>query len=580
MLKRCDHNELIQLWKEELSVRGKSMDSLIEKLKTILGEYYYELYDYFLGVMEADYNYKFMIARRCLVLYQIFLMIFETTGEKPELKGKVLSDGAIPKLDSALAGKRSLLVDDILIHGRRVCELQERLRVVYGCKNVDIRVYMALDGKKCMQDEILDKVQLTELAQEWEWRTLSDAIVRAIYVSNIPYTSFVPALTMDKKPAVFSKEWEWRSNESESQRDEGCKVFIGFQKRESERPNLFEVLSYKECLRSYINSTVNTVLLVPYVFTKAIKREKIDNFFEAFSTHITAFSVICAELRTRKKWQEDWNAYRLSLFNAVLSQMAGLHFLREEYRGNRDCDTLSRIYGEDITLEFQRMTYDTVQEVLTDSYEDLRKYLCDGFQEEPELEKVYNSLINTGFDEEKFWEYLSKNRRIDERRAQEDKERLLGISLDFIFKRCSNEENRKKAVLGLLKSMDTGCAAVSYKLLGYGKAYASRILTGEQSYRIIVEKYAEIVRNMIFLEERNEDVWAYITWACENHIIEDEQAEELKEFYGDNKGDLDNWNIVPIIENRKFWKISDVRKNYLEFTNNKAAEEKGHGKVD
>lgn len=559
MIKQYSYEKLNELWAEESEGRKSRLDKFIAKLQEIFEEYYEELYDFFIDIMEADYDYKFLIARRCLVLYQIFVQIFEYKGENIRIRGQILSDRIIPKLSCQLKGKKVLLIDDILIHGRRVNDVYEELISCFQCASVDVHVYMATDDEKCIKEDTISNIRYTEIAEGWKWKTLSDAIARAIYVSNIPYTSFVPAITIENKEDLMQPfvETECQDNTSPEQKSESCHSKVVF--AIGARPSLFQTVSYAECIREYRSENRDNILLIPYSFTKSVRKDKIDDFFDAFVKHIgSLLPKICGELSTRKE-DPGWNSYRLCLFNALLSQLVGVHFFHQDFEKHQDYDTLVKSFGEEISIEFLNMDCKKAQIILNDSYEGLESYICHNFQEDKTLANLYCEIVLSSEDVKKgYWSYLAENRKLDEERAKKNLRRLSGLSVDYVFRNCKDKTMVESMVLCLLSSMDIGCAAASYKLVGNEQAYASVIMTGELSFRIMLQRYPEIIRNMIFLEEKHADINDYITYLCKQKVIDSYQENELKIFYQDNEENLKNCYVVPIIENRKYWKIPKV----------------------
>lgn len=568
MIKQYSYEKLNELWAEESEGRKSRLDKYISKLQEIFEEYYEELYDFFIDVMEADYDYKFLIARRCLVLYQIFVQIFEYEKENIRIRGQILSDRIIPKLANRLKGKKILLIDDILIHGRRVSDICEEFITRFRCASVEVRVYMATDDEKCIKGEIISNIQYTEIAEGWKWKTLSDAIARAIYISNIPYTSFVPAIIIEKREDFMLPflETECQDNTRPEQLNESCHSKVFFCR--GLRPSLFQTVSHVECIREYRSEVRENILLIPYSFTKSVRKDKVDDFFDAFVKHIGGLlPKICGELSTRKE-DPGWNSYRMCLFNALLSQLVRVHFFNQDFEKYQDYDTLAKSFGEEISIEFLSLDCRKAEIILNDSYEELNPYICRDFQEDETLAEIYHETVLASEDVKKgYWSYLAKNRSLDEERAKNNLKRLSGLSVDYVFRNCNDKTMVESMALCLLSSMDIGCAAASYKLVGNGQAYASVIMTGELSFRIMLQRYTEIIRNMIFLEEQHADINDYITYLCNQKVIDSNQENELKIFYQDNKGNLKNCYVVPIIENRRYWKVSGVsetHRRYLE----------------
>lgn len=565
MFKQYKDANLNKLWAYEMEQKCDFVLREKEVLQKVLGKYYDDLYDFFLEIVTAKYEIKILIARRCLVLYQLFLQIFYADNIDLEIYGKVYSDRFILGNYEELKGKSVLLVDDILIHGRKVDEIYSDIKKnmeSFGEGSIDIWVYMMTDCKKCISDETLAKIEAKEPAVEWEWKTLSDGIVSAIYAMNMPYTSFVGAYVSQDVQLLYNnaKNVYVIENSSVSQENVGCKTKILFS--EQTRPKLFDILSYVECVRICESNGNNIV--IPYVFTKALKSNSLNDFFEKFACLCEEFPRIKDELLNQNKG----NTYRLRLFNALLCHIYGLYFFaNNSYKPEIfGIDTLVKSYGEQIAEEFYKITTQQMQVFLEHDCGSMENYLCDDVKENTDLENIYKELLGASDNyDEIYLKCIRKHREKDEERAEENKKRLFGITTDYLFALATDMNARRECAKNMLGSMDTGCAAASYAKVSESNAYASCISPGEQSFRLILEKYAEIIRKMIFMEEQNLDIEAYLKFIKDALKLKEEQYSELEEFYRDNYGNLKNSNIVSILEEQKNWKIPDVKKYNQEY---------------
>ena len=565
MFKQYKDASLNDMWVYEMEQKSDFVLRKKEILQKVLGKYYDDLYDFFLDISVAEYDVKILIARRCLVLYQLFLQVFYVDNVDLEIYGEVYSDRFILGNYEELKGKSVLLVDDILIHGRKVDEIYTDIKEhmeSFGNGSIDIWVYMMTDCKKCISDEMLSKIKAKEPAVEWEWKTLSDGIVSAIYAMNMPYTSFVGAYVSRNVQSLYNnaKNTYVVENSGVSQALVGCKTKVLF--NTEIRPELFEIFSYVECVRIYESDGNNMV--IPYVFTKALKSNQLNDFFVEFSRLCGEFPKIKEDLHDETKG----DTYRLRLFNALLSHIHGLYvFSNSSYEPEiLEIDTLVKSYGEQIAEEFHKMTFEQIQVFLKHDCRGMDKYISNEVKENSRLKEIYKDLIDVSDNyDDVYLKCIRKHRELDEENAQKNEKRLWGITTDYLFGFVTDMNERYKCAKSMLSSMDTGCAAAAYVKVPECNAYASCISPGEQSFRLILEKYAEIIRKMIFMEEQNIDIEAYLKFIKDALKLQDEQYSELEEFYRDNYGNLKNSNIVSILEEKKNWKIPDVKRYNQEY---------------
>lgn len=551
-------NELMENWMDK---HTDSIKSLRARLEEILDEYFDELYDYFRFVIEYDADYKILIARRCLVLFQIFTQLFWADGIRIG-KGVVLSDWAIPKFGGKFARKKIMVVDDILIHGTHIGKICADLEQYGVLDNIELCVYMTTDDSKYLPCEIEKRLRCAERAVGSEWRELSNLIVKAIAASNIPYTSFVGAYTLERKNCFFSDNnmAEKIVNESRIQTEVGSSSFLLFKNKPE--PEVFRHFSYQSCIRVYQNKDSELITWIPYCFTRAVRKDKINKFFHNFADKLTVCPSIREELLTDKE-DNEWNIYRLNLFDAFLSHLYGLYFFREEgYIGFFDCDTIAKSFGEEIALELVNVSYSQIEPLLKQTCRWESDYFEEYFEENENLEKCFSNISSNNISQTVNC-YLSQYRKLSAAGLKTGKYRPRGLSIDYMLQSASDFQRQLCA--RILNHMDTGKAAAVYGLSDGGEVYASFLPSGEVSYQIILEKYPEIIRQMILLEEENLDIDEYLALLEKRGAVEPKEKAELSEFLERYRGQLRKWNVVDILENRALWKHRGVPAVYKEY---------------
>lgn len=510
----------------------KKIEMLESIMKKILQDHYEGIYNFFYDITQSEGEVKFLIARRCLVLYQIFLPIFKKNNEKFQVIGKVYSDRAIEKYRECLKDKTILLADDILIHGRHVNELYKELKKYVSSEKINVWVYMLSKEPKCLEPELENKIKKREDGSGWKWRTLSNAIVKAICVSNVPYTSFVCSYEGTDEIRSFLEKNADRKAAHETDETAGCKWDIVFP--ELEVPGLFKVLSHINCVRTYDSPEMESYTVIPYVITKAVRAKSIQKFFEKFSVHFQSFEKIYEDLQ--KDGDSLWNLYRMRLFNAVLSHLYGIFVFKDLYKPEKmEIDTIEKSFGKDIADEFYRMDEKSAASIFEADYTDLDSYIFDDPEKIPVgSEKDYRSLI------------YEQHRR-DEKRAEQGLDKLKGNSLDQMFTKEQSIEEKERIARIIISLMDVGFVSAVYAFDQEKQYYASFISAGEQSYKYILETYAAAVRMMLFLEVKHKDVIEYVKYIANELNWSEKQLNELKNFHEDTKGRLFDWNIESIL---------------------------------
>lgn len=551
-----------RLTEEWMSEHREAIEKLRGRVESILGEYFDEFYEYFRSIAEYVADYKILVARRCLVLYQIFAQFFWLDELQPE-KGIVLSDWAIPKFKGEFVGKSLIVVDDILIHGSHIGEICRELERSGVMENTKLFVYMMTDDTKRLPDGLEEKIYCAEIAVGSEWRELSNRIVKAIVASNIPYTSFVGAYTWEGTIEELQKELNFikEENSKEIQKETGSSTYLLFDS--AQEPVIFSRFVFQSCVRAYTNSDSDLLTCIPYCFTKAVKKEKIELFFQKFTQKLTVCPTIKRELSANKK-ETGWNIYRLNLFDALLSCFYGLYFFRERKDiGKFDFDTIAKSFGQDIAAELQKLSYGQIKSLLKEPFDEIEECLCDDFEENPQLGKCFINLSSDNF-ERGMDDYLLIYRELSENVLQRSSLRPRGISVDYIFRSMPADSWQWVCAI-LLNNMDTGKAAAVYGLSEGQEAYASFLPSGEISYQIPLRRYPEIIRQMILLEEEDVNVDNYLDYLEDSGEIDAEEKRELNNFLERNRGELRKWNVVDILENRDLWKRPGVKTAFEQY---------------
>ena len=503
-------------------------------LKRILHQHYQGIYNFFFEITQSEEDFKFLVARRCLVLYQIFLPIFRKNIANFEVKGQICSDRAIEKYREHLKGKSVLLSDDILIHGRHINELYRELKKYVSPEKIRVKVYMLSEEPKCLEKELEQKIEQKDIGMGWEWKTLSNNIVEAIQVSNVPYTSFVCSYEGSEQIRDFLKEYETQSLADKTDNTEASQWDIVFPKVETN--SLFEVFSYINCVRTYDCSELESYTVIPYVITKAVNVSTIQKFFEKFALHFEGFPEICSDFQ--KDGDDLWNLYRMRLFNAVLSHLYGIDLFKKLYKPERmEVDTIEKSFGKGIADEFQRMDYESVKSIIQADYTALSCFIStDSNKISVKSETDYRSLIY-------------EQHREDERRAQYGLEKEKGNSFDQLISTEQAVEEKERIARIVIGLMDIGFVSAVYSLDQEGRYYASFISAGEQSYRYILETYAAAIRMMLFLDMKHKDVIEYLQYIAKELKWSEKPLNELKCFYEQTKERLFDWNIESILNN-------------------------------
>lgn len=548
---------------------------LREKMEDILGLYYYELYDFFLDIITAEYDYKILSARRCLVLYQIFQRLFcldaESSTDDVRLRslssapGIVMSDQAAAQLSELSENAKVLLVDDVIIHGNHLWNAYCSIISYQPRAAVTPRVYMSSSCPKApnISDEFWNSLLWTDQSKWGEWMELSNRIVNVIYCANIPYISHLVGYRIDKSfklneycPAGATV----LNNTNASQKRMDCISQVLFCERD--RYPFFKSVSLLDCVRVFESPYDSELMVTPYSFTKAVRKDACQSLFEKLITYLPDYMPhIKEQLLVQRKDVPTWDLYRLRLFKALVSQIYGVCFFNNGTFAPDKMWTsaLTMSFDKKIAREFEIIDYASMGSLLYAN--DFDYYFCEEFHERDKFVELFEQVRQNPI-ENRMSDYIHLHRAYEEDRLQERhyKGKRTGISTNYILTASKDVSEMRQIAAQILNLNDSGCATSIYALSEDGKAYAVFLSNGEQSFRILLERYPFIIRKLIFLEEHGLNVLQYLealfVWWEETSASNNDtqkKSRELLDFYFAHKGKLAEESVVSILDNPDFW---------------------------
>ena len=212
------------------------MDKIVYKerlLHVFQEDIFNELLDFWKIVEESTYDFKIFISKKCYVLYKIFVPILHSYTQKNCIK---ITDSAIPLYIREMKNASVLVIDDVFIHGRAVSKVNEEI----GGKTKKIFYYTFAknNNNEIPQDtyteemkrenaivdndasflsyiEMLNKALLNIQqnavkgylnCNEYQWKRISDLIMKSLWAMNMPYASYLPVFIMKDSNRIFSSD--------------------------------------------------------------------------------------------------------------------------------------------------------------------------------------------------------------------------------------------------------------------------------------------------------------------------------------------------------------------------------------
>lgn len=478
---------------------------VMEKIaRELLDENYDLLYDYFCTVLDSEEEYKILRARRCEVLFQIFVPIILKNEQKIEIHGEFLSSHAIVKYKEKIGASSALILDDIVIHGRGIQDLYEELDPDYQSDKIRVYVHKVARNADAMKDSFKRRMFFDSKVFDWEWRELSTQLVNVIQATATPYVSYVETYVniQDIDMSKLENDFIVCDNTNQDQKFTGTESFVFFEKRTL--PRIIQNGSYDACVRYYKNEKMEKGVLAPYVFMKPISDSDIDTFFYICAEDLSEkYNALKQELQSERKNDLDLK-YKAYLLNVLLNQIYTL-YLGHKYGDLFDFShaewfTLAMCFGNDVADDIENLLYNDICGLLDQEVCRMEYQVHD---EETDLIAQLDKAKTDATEDEILPLYFYLSREIDEMGVQNKEQRKQGLSVQTFYQKLGQDIHRSSKLQ--LSSWDAGTAACDLIVLN-NRFVAAYVKAGEQSFRYIVRKCNERVQHIS--EQRNRETVA------------------------------------------------------------------------
>lgn len=275
---------------------------------------------FFLNVLKRDSDIVVFTTRRSHLLYCLFKKYVITKEEfiqnNYSNEKKYITDKAICFNYNYIKNKKVLIVDDILVHGRALANVVQKIEE-FKPKKIEQYVFAKSKEVKTIAKSntiIISEIESKkgELEKE-EWKLLSNQIVAAIILSSIPYASYVFSIYKNmnmhdfNKLATSFKETLIKNDSQDYYLDlslneyENNSALVQIIK-ENVIAYIFPVSSETNDIYSYVrlyyNRITETCIIIPFYFMSSYtKNELKDLSNKTFSNDI--FQVASAEMNYR-----------------------------------------------------------------------------------------------------------------------------------------------------------------------------------------------------------------------------------------------------------------------------------------
>lgn len=468
-----------------------------------------KLVDFMVKILESPYEIKVFMMRRFYDLYlaltdDIISYLYE--DELPKIRGEIMTNLSIVLLEKDLKGKKILIVDDIMLHGRALREVGNYLlRHGVDEKDIDLQVFLRNEKSKIIKGDILKKVLCEKKVNTNQWRNLSNDIINLFYITGQPYVSYLPYCEIQFEDGTFIFEFvkttnliEMTSNALEYYH---IRSYLYLMDQEDEFV-LQKKLEFVEqnMIRIYVYEELSKIVIVPYAFLKPMNSDSIS----AFYLHICSQKNIHCHYNldfltdsTQLAESEEKERFAYALLTYMVSLSIGKFFLKN--RGITDCDWSKKIEYTAFRVEIEENA--VCMEKILDAYQAaaasqekkvfyaISKSEFEHFEGISEIVECVKKHINQEKSsaeriERIIGEYIRCSDRRDEERVKEDKDRGPGISARQLLEEMKDFEQRPHIWAKVIKLVDSGRGTLSIRSrqIGEQKYMDSLLYAGEQSF--------------------------------------------------------------------------------------------------
>lgn len=530
-------SELIERkYRKYITDHTEQNDHIEQVIMSILDRNYDLLYDYFCNALERKEEYKILRARRCQVLFLIFLPVILKNEPDIQIHGTFISNHAIAKYREDIIRSSAVILDDIVIHGRGLQELYEELDEEYLNDNIHVYVHKMSRNADAMADKLKKKLEFDSKIFDWEWRELSTQLVNVIQATVAPYVSFVEAYISFRNIDLekVNDRFIIYDNTNDDQKRVGAEAYAIFEK--DALPSVIQSGGYDACIRCYESKKMKKTVYMPYVFMKAFSRDDIRLFCIEFAKNLKNEQEALKE-EVLKEQDNDLNLrYRAYLVNVLLNRIYSL-YLDNKYNGIFDFSagewaTLAMCFGDAVANDIEELKYDDICNFINLEFEQTQ---CD---EELEVDQILVRGLEEAWEDKEPNEtlplYFYFNRQLDEDSVRRGEKRKNGLSIKTFYNKLNDDIHRASSLQ--LKSWDSGIAASDIFVIN-NKVVSLYARAGEQSFRYIankVDKLKEMRKRIDEIEKRGDE--------------KDESMEDklFRQFLLENGKNLGEWKVPKI----------------------------------
>lgn len=464
-----------------------------------------------LNIISNSYDYIILITRRCFVLTS---SVFNLIKEKNQYKvfwNKVISSQSVDTNSSLFKDQRILLVDDIMIHGKAVYLLHEKITMC-GAKQVDTLVFARNVEIPDFYRIAVGKYQYFLYLEQEDWKWLSNQIVYYFTFLGVPYISFLYSYLIPDKTSLkfdFLKKIDLKSNNEQFPAEE-IREDLFYTPCEYDA-NIFTNIYLRECkYKDKFSEKINKTIYIPYCILSPISTDNIMDSWNKFCTNVND-DFLCKKINDFQSIYKTLTVIGNLIFmnqtcsNFILNESLdidksffdGFYSLILKFYEKlklKKCDTIQTFSQKLTDSGFVFLNHEKSKTINVQEYplSNLLPKYGKLYREEQTLEKFDEYISDVSLKEDQvFNDLLMSLYSLPEQLSKKISSIKNQLPLDFVLNAFDNSDEFlaeiiKKTEIGIISLL------VDIIVVENGKQYVGTVLkTGEQSYRIFYENNRE-----------------------------------------------------------------------------------------
>lgn len=458
------------------------------------------LFQYFIEILEnkSKYDYIIFVTRKSFDLFKVFRRSYSVITS-----AKIFSSKAIDIIGNDFNGKKVLIVDDILIHGKALYSLKNKIENHYHPSIVDLSVFIQKYDQYDAANTVFNlNCNNKYLSYESEWKRVTEYLVEIFHDENIPYTSYV--LDMDIEN-VEKEDFLKIVNEFNAQKIEHKDfpfyfyISISIDNIEERIRNIVQF----SVLRIYYNENLKKLTLSPYVQLDDLNSDDVSRLWNILNDRIANLDLKCCFLSSVEIIRALTASISIASWEDTIKNSLLISERQEDIIYNYD--ELNYSFYDDFSNDLKEIVEkkDTLYDLLSELHKQHIYELGDNtyisILQDSEKWELNNISPKDNFS--RYIEYINDYKETQFETALKNSidtpiEKYLsfdydGIPYSLLYSKFYNGSNEEEIISKYIELLELG--HISADIQCYNSIVYTGIRTGERSWKLTIDNNLDII---------------------------------------------------------------------------------------